>query len=281
MRELALDMRHLIGNLVGMTNLIRRALVIASPYAISRRPLPGTLADLDGWERRLRSLRGGAWLSSEICSLIDPTPAEFRRAMRRIQEADVAYVFVSAHGATGTDVYGEVRNLVYLGRGYAVDLQELIPSRTTWSFTLVDACRNYSGTTKQAMYEVGGLGGLPRRPDPLRVFQHRQLFDALVLQVPEKHELALACSFDESAIEDPDRGGYFSLAMRGAAHLGPVDYGIEAWRTTHACFEDAAGAVEVGTRAEQQPLWFETPGIRRALPFAVAVGVPVQSRRPR
>lgn len=254
-----------------MALLIRRALVIASPFSLPGAPLLGTRADLGGWVHRLSSLRGGAWLPSEIRTLVDPTAAQFRRGMDWVNDADIAYVFVAAHGASVTDRYGDQRDVVVLGQGFTTDVMELVPADVTWSFTLVDACREQSVRSKQAMTEVGGPGLVPRKRTVLQVLQHRQLFDALVRQVPPKHELALACSFDESAFEDADFGGYFSMAMRHAARLGRVRPNYNAWLTTRDCFREAARVVRSRTGDEQAPIWRQTPG-RSSLPLAVAVG---------
>lgn len=248
----------------------RRALLIASPES-GYTPVYGTLADLAGWRSHLRSPTGGAWMPSEIRELVDPSPHAFRSAMTWANGADLACVFVGAHGYTHTDVFGVVHERVVVGREFHPTVSELIPWNARWGMTLIDACRDFRGTVSvsESGEKVAGLGEIG---DPMQTHQHRQYFDALVSKVRPKQELGLSCAFNESATEDSSYGGYFSIGVRQVADLSPSSVpGARFGKSFRTCVNESATLVTRATGGDQHPQFRQTTNVGMGLPFAVAV----------
>jgi hypothetical protein len=233
----------------------RLAIIIDAGQAKASSALSGTKIDTDAWAKYLQSPRGGAWYTSEVNVLTNPSKFAVEA---RIKTANIDYCLVAFSG------HGYVDGASRLTYGVLKDGDMSEVSLTPpcdRSIVVMDSCREveYGRLTEgKAVFAAARIDE--------DVSAHREAFDAELA----KHKLAkyrlFGCDFQQVANED-SRGGFFTSALINAGSSLP-----NGVLSIKAAFDIASAAVQARERTQRPDI--QCPRTLTHLPFAVSVTRP-------
>lgn len=249
--------------------MIRRAIVIGVGAAKNEAPLPGTYQDIEELQRYLTSIAGGAWESSEIRALRDPTRPAVLDAKRWLAGADFSFVSFSGHGCErGLQHSSGLRysmTCMVCADGQEVQRAELTPNDGK-SVVLLDCCR----VLQPISSKTAGVGAitLDSRQRPIDRQLARQLFERAVSAAQLGPELLYGCQFDGTASDLPSFTSSLVASARG-------------WSERSSGILDLSAAFQLAAKVHEQVSPGRKPTIdlgrssfSRPVPFAVGSQMP-------
>lgn len=120
----------------------RKAIIIGGNDNNNDAPSCGVVADVTAWERFLHASLGGAWLNSEIVTILDPSRAEVLDAIRLAGDSDFALVTFSGHGYVTKDNYGFTETRLYLSGNEEISERDM-NTGSHWCLAIFDCCRRF------------------------------------------------------------------------------------------------------------------------------------------
>ncbi len=241
----------------------RRALIVYCDNTPSG-PLPGPSHDFSNYVQYLTSPLGGAWYSSEILGLHNPTAHEVTTTgCSFLNEADYSFVIFTGHGYILKSENSQRQYLELADKD--ISIRELKSSSPRQLF-IIDACRGYQPITEGVTKIGSALESFQNFTDLASI--SRNLFDESVLAAERGLTVLYAASENESAL-DTDNGAAYLLSLRDAA---------KQWRTesnsrvlpANQAHSLATNLLEArfGDDTEQQPTMNKEKRLRY-FPFAV------------
>lgn len=151
----------------------RKALLIGNSNGLA-----GVKLDISNMTRFLTSDRGGAWNSSEIVVLMNPTKIELVREIRDIKGAgpDFSVVLFSGHGGYRKQTILELNK-----DGETVE-ESLLLNIASRQITILDCCREVSQTVTKAFDSVS-LEAFRESYNPVRERYNQRIMQAIPQQV--------------------------------------------------------------------------------------------------
>ena len=252
----------------------RHALIIAVPNARGEKEIPGTIADLNSWQRFLVEDGAGAWEPGEITPLLNPTKVQVLTCVERIRRAKPDYVLVafSGHGDHALTSATSGFDRLVLGDGECVSETQLDPG-TGRTLLVLDACRGISlDLILKAQRELAGMMKFAEDRGGYRA-ACRQAFDRAVLAAEQGTITLRSCAVGESASEDKRAGGAFTQAFIFAGSewvraKGPLRSPADQVLECDVAFSTAS--VDVTAKFPNQHPVATIGRRRKAFPFAVA-----------
>lgn len=242
----------------------RKALLIGCPGTPY---LPGVARDLANYDRFLRSPLGGTWYSDEIISLDDPPASTVRAAIQLLKAADYSFALFSGHGYVTSN---RRSTIVGLRGGEEMDSDELRVGAKKHTLVL-DCCREIAKPmlAEDALAKMDSM----TTAKSLSASACRRYYEKAISDCPSGLIVAHACDLDETAGDDPVRGGYDSYSLIDVAedwaesnsrNLSEYYYPFRM-STAH---DDADRAVQKRSGNRQHPK-MEKPRSGPYFPFAI------------
>jgi|SRR5579864_92068 len=249
----------------------RFALIIDGSRVDPVYPIDGCARDADAWESWLTSPAGGGWKTGEYKVLNNPTKDQIDNYKSKLDKADFAISTFSGHGRILDHDNRHVQLLTIAGIDGPVEisLSYLVP-KAPKAIIVCDACREVQPAPQmkaaRAFTLTENLALEPKRE------AYRAAYEKAVRDADNGLYYLFACSKDEFAADDPQKGGLFTqtlldtaqgwwLAQTGAATL----YIGRAFTLA----EPEVKRVAQKKDRNQQPQAIADPRTRLAFPFAV------------
>lgn len=246
----------------------RRAILIEASDVRGQRDLPGARVDVENLDRFITSPAGGAWYPNEIKTLRKPSLTELKAEIKKAElEAEYLFISFAGHGfmkkpKPGAFPLPSVKESTYICLNDAQDVSLIHVNPTIKNFVLIDSCREYPELEKAQKFEH-----LARfLKEDLRDIA-RQIFDNAVRTAGSGQILAFSCGINESAEDDPNRGGYFTAGMIECAQSFSKS-GTQRAICTDEVFNCAIKKVKI-LNAQQNPDYIPGRRINNHFPFAV------------
>lgn len=189
----------------------RRALLIGNTNG-----LPGVKVDLGAVESFLRSRKGGAWLSEEISTVVNPSKTSLNSTIStiKLQKNDLVLVHFSGHGGQERQTILEIN-----AKGEYIFESELI-GLATRQISIFDCCRAYPEPLYKSESRTldSTFGAVMESVDNVRERYALRQMQAIPQQVQ-----MYACSKGQSALDTADGGIYTSSILRAASSFGKSD----------------------------------------------------------
>lgn len=165
--------------------------------------LPGASQDVENYRRYLLSAIGGAWTSSEIQTISNPSTKSLREAIAGLRSADYSLVTFSGHGyhVQGKDV--SESKICLKDKGDEMFVYELNPGNDR-CLLICDSCRNIHVIEETRASIMKFAAELTTNS-----IRSRQLFESAVGQAEKGLIRIFGCNLGESA-DESSAGGLFS-----------------------------------------------------------------------
>lgn len=245
----------------------RKAILIEAARVKGQRHLPGAEADVRHFVSYLTSIAGGAWDQSEIIALTKPSSSSLLAEVRHAEAtSDYLFLTFSGHGymkpvPMHLPIPPTEKELTMLCLNDKEDVSLSIIAPNIKNFLIVDSCREIEKVVAAKMEE-----GYRSFAENMRRDKARRLFDAAVESAGPGQIVAYSCGINQTADEDPNRGGYFSAAMMESGYL-LASSGYDRAISTAEVFDMAYKSV-CKVAPQQNPQY--RPGRRQVhFPFAV------------
>jgi Caspase domain len=166
----------------------------------------GVLKDVEHYRSFLSSAIGGAWLRSEIEEMSRPSVTEVRLKVKDLPNVDYVLVVFSGHGWHST---GLNSTALELRAGQEIDSDELRLA-TTKQTIILDCCREkHPGTPEvRALTEM-----LAKSASRFNSEDCRRYYDQRVQECSTELVVMYACSVDQKAADDDQKGGIYSYNL--------------------------------------------------------------------
>lgn len=244
----------------------RHALIIGSPGKVGTEDyLRGVLVDTENYKNYLMSPIGGAWYKDEVKTLIDPTSTQVSHAIQAAQQADYAFIVFSGHGAYSNS---KGATILQINSNETITSLELTRGFKKLSVVL-DCCRKevLMQVLEKRAFTVDAAAKQFNEADC------RRYFDKNINDCAESFILINACSINEYAYDDSNRGGYYSFSLlnqaQNWANRLSIDtsknYQIESIASMH---EKAAEKVRILSSEKQNPT-IQKPREGKYFPFCI------------
>jgi hypothetical protein len=242
--------------------LTRQAILIGAPSVTPE--LPGVRQDINDFKNFLLSNKGGAWKSTEITTLIDPSPFVVKTHIHLAQSADYVFILCAGHGEHQVG-----RNLdetvMYLNEKETISINEVNPKNKR-HLVIVDTCRVLVKVTKLAM-EARTEAALTLDSAEAYV-DYRQVFDDAIMNTSEGRIVAYSCDINQAAGDD-GTGGVFTQALLSSSNMfKPIGYSKYDIVNISQAF-DRAKEITYKKNAPQSPV-FNAGRRRDFFPFCIA-----------
>lgn len=245
--------------------MIRRALLIGVGAASGEAPLPGTYQDINQLQSYLTSITGGAWDSTEIVALRDPTKSTVLSARRALAGADFCFVTFSGHGCERELKHPNglryPMTCLVCADGLEVTRAELTPADGR-SIVLLDCCRVFQPITlTEKTSSVGAT--LDSRQQIITRQMARALFDQALASAQLGPEFVYGCQFNSTASDVPSFTGSLLASSNywGARSSGALDLA--------SAFEKARQVHEQVSPGRKPTLELGRGSVHRPVPFAI------------
>lgn len=205
-------------------SITRKAILIGSPNV--KPMLPGVTQDLKDIKSFLLSNQGGAWQSSEIVTLLDPSPELVKSHLELSKNIDYVFLTCSGHGEHR---FGKSldETVIYLTDKDVMSINSINPGNKR-HFVVVDVCRNLVVIT-EAIKKSFGLEAAVALDSARSSINYRKVFDDAVIDTSEGRVVAYSCDVNQSAGDDGN-GGVFTQALLAApsrfSPKGNYGYGV-------------------------------------------------------
>lgn len=194
--------------------------------------LEGVKIDLFKWKRFLKSAKGGAWMSDEIHTIMNPRKNELLRyinGLRRTHEYDFAIVVYSGHGGYHKGTILEINE-----REETIkedDLLFIAPRQ----ISVFDCCRSLvDGNESINESQIRGFSnnGINAKIQAIRNAYNQRIMQAIAQQI-----CLYACSIGETAIDDSENGALYIQTLLQEARQFPRE---EDFRTAEKIHQYAS-----------------------------------------
>lgn len=236
----------------------RAALLIGAPGT----DLPGVNTDIENMSAFLKRSIGGAWRSSEIKVLKNPSRAEVDSSVAALKTVDYSFVFFAGHGR-----YSVQRNTTELQLQPNIHLEINALKIGALKHTVVaDTCRVLHGAVLKKAMEAVALDS-----SNFSESNARQIFDAHLALCPIGLVELYSCNLNETAGESASDGGRYTSSLIAAAG----DWKRQVTRTAQHVYsiknahDDAAKKVVLLSGGRQNPQ-SNYPRSSPYFPFAVS-----------
>lgn len=187
----------------------RQALLISAPD-VAVPALEGARKDPYTIARFLMEPYGGAWRSSEIRMLENPSRNEVLEQVRELADYEYTIVSFSGHGEHPPGQSYPSESEIELRGGTKATANELKPENSK-HVVVLDSCR----VVERLIREGLGLSGIEKRgalitPNAARC---RDRYDAEIAASSDDSVVLYACRINEKAGEYSETGGIFTLAL--------------------------------------------------------------------
>jgi hypothetical protein len=244
----------------------RKAIVIGAPGGVKNEYLEGVQYDFKNYINFLKSPTGGAWDSSEIIPVMNPSSIKLKSYLKNLK-VDYTLVIFSGHGAyqIGDSTY------IAVNRTDLISVNELV-TKSPKQLLIIDACRSFtdSGISGFLEEEAKKFPSKLSRVEAKRIFKYQL----------DKCENGLVVCFSsiigQSSYSKND-GGLFSLSLLDTAKswvLTPSRFGILPIQTA---FTRAKNYTIQKTRGKQVPELKASNIKKRTTWFPFAIRKPIQS----
>lgn len=187
--------------------MIRSCLLIGAPGSIENRNfLNGVPVDMINMKNYLMSNTGGAWKSSEIRTIMNPTKQALLSSLKLAKMADFSFVLFSGHGGTSTrdgQTYIEINS-----NGDDFPVEGLI-NFTDRELIIIDSCRSYY-TPPTTLEGDAMLKGFNESSN--LAMRYRSIYDRSIMESEFGPLILYACSKGEAA-NDTEFGGVFTQSL--------------------------------------------------------------------
>ncbi len=247
----------------------RRAILIEASDVKGQDDLPGARVDIKNYTQYLTSQAGGNWYPYELVTLNKPSWSALNAEIKKAElEAEYLFISFSGHGYMKRPPVGAFLTpsetdltILCLNDTQEISLSQINP--TIKNFVIADSCRQLEKIIKAARIQDMMMFAESSSADLARL-----IFDNAIKEAGTGQIIAYSCGVNETAGEDPNRGGYFSAAMMECG-FNFSNAGQRRAITTDQVFECAYRNVKA-LAAQQNPKYL--PGRRLThFPFAVKV----------
>lgn len=233
----------------------RKALIISNPgEAGAENYCAGVVKDVANYRSFLASPIGGLWYDSEISLMNRPSAAEVRMKTRDLSGCDYALIVFCGHGwhSTATD-----STCVVLRQGQEIDSVELRLANTAETLVL-DCCRRKGPwiPTARALDEKLAKAGPRINPEDCRKY-----YDERIKECDGGLIVMYACSKDEFANDDSEKGGLYSYNLLNGSKGWARNSSTDTSKT--ASFLSVVGAHEEAASLIRQSSVRQTPHIEK------------------
>lgn len=243
----------------------RKALVIGSPGTPGQSGyLKGVEKDLENYSTSLQSPLGGAWKSSEIVTLRNPSRADVDTALQRLTTAEYSLAVFSGHGCHRVPPDS---TFVELKPGTEMDSMHLRKGAARHTLIL-DCCRVVVTTLlAEAVVKIARAAPLLNAP------RCRLAFDQEIQKCPNGLIVIHSCAQNETSGDDELRGGVYSSRLMDSAtkwlNVSTTDTTrYYASLSVVEAHEKASISVQQASGGRQNPT-IEKPRSMPYFPFAV------------
>ncbi len=189
----------------------RKAIIIANPGDEGEEDfLPGVDCDVDNYQRFLLSPLGGAWKSSELTIMRQPTVNELRREIRSLTAVDYAMAIFSGHGWYSSHDHS---TFIELRRDEEVSEEELWQGARKQT-VILDCCRVVHYEKPVAK----GLELAKKAEQLLDPEQCREYYDQSIAECPGPLVVMYSCGIGETSADVEGRGGLYSFHLVDQAY---------------------------------------------------------------
>ncbi|OZB42156.1 MAG: hypothetical protein B7X50_05120 [Alishewanella sp. 34-51-39] len=179
----------------------RKALLIGNSNGLA-----GVKLDISNMSSFLTSDRGGAWNSSEIVVLMNPTKIELAAAIKKVKEErpDFSVVLFSGHGGYRKQTVLELNK-----DGETVE-ESLLLNIAQRQITILDCCRSVIQTVAKALDSVS-FAALRESYNPVR-----ERYDQRIMQaIPQQVQL-YGCSVGQASYDTSNGAVYLNNFLAAA-----------------------------------------------------------------
>ncbi len=245
----------------------RRALIIGNPGVVGQGGYcEGVLRDLDNYCDFFLSPMGGAWIASEITTLIRPKLLDVESEILKQEKSDYSITIFCGHGH-----YDTIKKSTYLElqSKTEIDSVKLLSGASKHSLIL-DCCRVFTnaGVISEKRMMKSALQQMTISPS-----RARETFDEEVRVCYPGAVVLYGCAVGETAGDNSQLGGlYSSSLLLGAAswsEQGVVRSGKPPSVLSIASAHDVAKPRVAQLTAGRQNPQIEKPRVAKHFPFAV------------
>lgn len=185
----------------------RRALIISNPGETgAKNYCEGVLKDVDNYKRFLASPLGGYWAANVIEHLDRRTVKEVKAALLNIKSADYSLIVFCGHGEYSDETESTI---LELKKGEDLDSSDLrgVTGRQT---LILDCCRVRAKTPllEDRLFEAALAKSVQLDGE-----RCRRLYNNQINLCRPGNIVLNACSIDEEAGDDSEKGGYYSYNL--------------------------------------------------------------------
>jgi len=185
----------------------RSALIITNPGEVgSEGYCEGVNKDAQLYRSFLLSPVGGAWRSSELSTLKQPSRQEVRDAVSAIAGADYSLVAFCGHGYYSAS---KDSTILELRKGIELDSVELRQGATKRTIVL-DCCRKVHRPMALDEAMRKSIAKADAVVDPK---ESRKYYDKSIADCSDGIVVLFGCSIGETAGDDAQRGGFYSYNL--------------------------------------------------------------------
>ena len=243
--------------------MARRAILIeASGKPGEKGYLEGAVADVENFRIHLLSEHGGAWETSEVTVLHNPSRSQVLTEIAAAKTADYSFVTASGHGyhlksGTLSETMFCLKDNDEIG---ASELNTGSPRCTV----VLDCCRKITSPAQLQEMRKSVRAALAAKAP--RSF-YRRAFDDALLASEKGCSYLYSCDLDEAAQED-NNGGFYSVGLVFCARAW---HDVQSSAGIYDVVDAHNGAAKVVTAREPQQHPKHQAGRRlRYFPFAVS-----------
>lgn len=185
--------------------------------------LEGVKKDLVNWKRFLYSLKGGAWNSSEIITLMNPRKEKLCSTIEDIRgECDFAIVVFSGHGE-----YQNGFTQLAINEKCDIIQDQYLIGIADKQITVFDCCRDIEDDSslllenQQITFSRDG-GTLKRNPRSII----RNLYDERIEQACCQQVVLYSCEVGEFSEDTSEGGSYIKNLLKQARAINTEKYGL-------------------------------------------------------
>jgi hypothetical protein len=245
----------------------RRAVMVANPGEQGTKSyLGGVLKDVENYRQFLLSAIGGLWYNAEIVEMMLPSAPEVSQVIRQLSSCDYSLVIFSGHGYYSTRLNSTV---VELRSGEQIDSAELRAGAAKHTLIL-DCCRKSDAPIPLLITDAMKVA---KAKPQINRDNCRKYYDEAIEKCGRGLVVMHACSIDEEAGDDAQKGGYYSYNLLGtsitwADSLAADTSVVARWATVVAAHDAAAPHVKRISGNRQNPV-IEKPRSSPYYPFCI------------
>lgn len=243
-------------------SITRKAILIGSPSV--KPELPGVKIDIEDIKKFLLSNEGGAWKSSEIFTLIDPSINLVNAHIALAKDADYVFITCSGHGEhqVGQSLSETV---MHLNEKETIPIVSINPKNKR-HLVIVDVCRNLVRIDRAKLFAESKFAKGIALDSAKMVIDYRKVFDDAVMNTAEGRIVAYSCDINQSAGDDGSGGVFTQALLNAPKRFSPTNNSYGIVNISQAF--DVAKEVTYRENAPQSPV-FNAGRRMNFFPFAI------------